>query len=45
MPFEALLTLVPLVAAAGLAIGAIYVGYMITTCATARMRHLECHSA
>jgi hypothetical protein len=42
MPFEALLTLVPLVAVAGLIAGAVYLGYAMASCARARMHDVEC---
>lgn len=45
MPFEALLTIVPLVAIAGLVAGTLYVGYTVASCASARLRDAECPSA
>lgn len=45
MPFEALLSIVPLVAIAGLSVAALYVGYTVASCASARMRDSECPSA
>jgi len=45
MPFEALLTVVPLIAVASLAVGALYIGYTVASCATARLHNSDCPSA
>lgn len=45
MSFEALFTIVPLVIVVGLSIGALYVGYIVASCASAKMRDAECPSA
>ncbi len=45
MPFEALFTIIPLVVIAALSIGALYVGYTVASCASAKMRDAECPSA
>ena len=45
MPFEALLTIIPLVGLVALTVGVAYVGYMVASCATARLRDSECPSA
>ncbi len=45
MPFEAILTVVPLVAVIGLGAVALYIVYAVASCAGARMRDLGCPSA
>jgi len=45
MPVEALLTLIPLIGAAAIAVGALYVGYSVASCASAKLHDSECPSA
>ena len=42
MSVEAILTLVPLVAAVAMVAGAIYVGYAVASCITSHRRGVEC---
>ena len=44
MVFESVLTLVPAIAAIGLVVAAVFIGYAAVSCAVTRVQGKECHT-